>query len=131
MATTGVLTPFCRDAKSDWSNGNGAALYESEIVQALGTRRGELPWDTQRGSRLHLLRHKSVPTEILSDLARVYAMECLANELPNIAVRTVQVSRAVGSDGQYTVLNIDITYDVIDVNSGNTLLSQQSVSVAF
>ena len=126
---TGIITPFVRDQKGDWANGSGADLIRSKVAQALGTRRGELAWHTNRGSRLHLLRHKSLPDAVMRDAARVYAEEALAEELTDIAVRDVEITRSKDGNGLLTVTGIRVTYDVVDPNTGNVKLARQLVEV--
>ena len=125
----GILTPFQRDQKGDFANGSGADLIRSKVAQALGTIRGELPWDTNRGSRLHLLRHKSLPDAVMRDAARAYVEEALADELTDIAVRDVTITRSKDANGLPTILGVRVTYDVVDPNSGNIKLAGQVVDV--
>jgi hypothetical protein len=128
MAQTGILTPFRRDGKADWANGSGPALTRTEIAEALGIKRSELAWDTTRGCRLHLLRHKTAPLEVLRDLAELYVREALAAEVPSAVVRQVQIARTAGTGGQETTLAITVWYDLIDTSSGAILARDQTLT---
>lgn len=78
----GILTPFRRDEKNDFANGSGRVLLRSRIRQILMTKAdstfapGELPWRTDFGSRLHVLRHRN-NSEILAEFAREMIIEAL------------------------------------------------------
>lgn len=128
-ANYGPLQPLRRDAKGDWTAGSGATVTQNEIEEALGIHKGELAWDTNRGSNLHLLRHQARPLSVLRDLAEVYVRDCLAEEVPTARVRQVAVTQSKGEDGQYTCLDITISYDVIDLNSGNLISRGQTATV--
>jgi hypothetical protein len=66
----GLLTPFQRDGKGDFANGEGLDLLKSDVGQLLGlegssaTQSGELPWDPQRGTRLRSLKHRHIHSEM-------------------------------------------------------------------
>ena len=59
-----LLIPFRRDKKRDFAVGSGEALLASKVRQALLTEgatarsSGELPWRTNFGAGLALLRHQ-------------------------------------------------------------------------
>jgi hypothetical protein len=127
-AMTGIVTPLRRGA-SDWATATGPALIAADILQALGTVQGELPWDTNRGSKLDRLRHKSMPLSVMNDLAEAWARECLAGELPQVAIRQVTVARSTGPDGQQSNLDITILYDVINLSTGIPSARDQQVTL--
>lgn len=82
----GLLIPFRRDQKNDFASGTGEALERSKVTQVLATEgatprsAGELPWRTNFGSALHLLRHQR-NDEALGELARVYCRDAIRNWL--------------------------------------------------
>ena len=125
----GVLTPFCRDQKGDWAHGSGGDLIRSKVMQCLGTEECELPWDTRRGNRLHLLRHKSLPESVMRDAARAYVRAALEPELPDVVVTDVTVTRGKDSRGLPTVIGLRVVYDVVDPVSGNVKLSAQVAEI--
>jgi phage baseplate assembly protein W len=91
----GILRPFRRDQKADFASAAGLALVKACVGQVLGTKAdsarcsGELPWRTDFGSRLHLLRHSN-NSDALADLALVMIREALAKWEPRVkAVRVV------------------------------------------
>lgn len=127
--TTGISAPMQRDGKSDWKTSKDAQLYAEEIQQALGTNVGELRWDTNRGSKLQRLRHKAVPDEVLRDLAGAWARECLAQEIPEVALRDVQVARTQGEDGQRTGVDITLFFDVVNPMTGALIYRDQRTTV--
>lgn len=92
----GILRPFVRDQKNDLANTDGEALLIACVGQVLGTRAdtptsaGELPFRTEFGSRLHMLRHRNVG-ETTDLLAVFYCEEALAAWEPRVQVTTVRV----------------------------------------
>jgi hypothetical protein len=71
-----LLIPFRRDKKRDFAVGSGEALLASKVRQALLTEgatarsSGELPWRTNFGAGLALLRHQRNDAA-LKELARL------------------------------------------------------------
>ncbi len=97
-APRNLLTPFRRDKKSDFASGAGEALLTSKVRQALltegATQRssGELPWRTNFGSALTLLRHQRNDVA-LKELARVYVREALKRWARDARVQTMRISQ--------------------------------------
>lgn len=102
-----LLIPFCRDKKRDVANGTGSALLAAKVRQALLTEgttarsSGELPWRTNFGSGLTLLRHQNNDA-VLKELARVYVRDALKQLVPSAQL----VKLDVHQDG--AVLNIRV-----------------------
>lgn len=96
----GILVPFRRDKKRDWASGTGGSLLRSKVAQALMTEgttpqsAGELPWRSQFGSGLTLLRHQK-NDETLQELARIYVRDTLRRWVPEATVVEVQARRDV------------------------------------
>ncbi len=73
-------------------------MLRSKVVQALATEgetpqsSGELPWRTEFGSGLHLLRHQR-NDDILGELARVYVRDALSKWVPEAEVVSAEASR--------------------------------------
>jgi phage baseplate assembly protein W len=125
----GLLSPFIREA-ADFSNAGGIDHLESMIAQVLGTMAGsdytvgELPWRSDFGSLLHFLRHRQ-NDDITAELSRVYVEEALAKWIPQIQLVDVRTTRKKDLNGEYSVLELRITYNLINVNqSGNEILGQ-------
>lgn len=91
---SGLLAPFQRDGKGDFANARGAKLIESAIKQIVGTRAesaisgGELPWRTDAGSWIHLLRHRN-NTPAFREAARVYIQSAIRRWEPRVEVLVV------------------------------------------
>lgn len=132
----GAIRPFRRDGKSDWAAAGGEALVRSSVGQVLGTMaaseftQGELPFRTEFGSLLHLLKHQKNDA-VLQELARVHVVDALKRWEPRVRVTSVQVTRE-RQNGE-NVLSIRVRYDVIDrqVPGNNVLLAglEQTVRV--
>ena len=132
----GLLRPFRRDQKADFAAAGGDALIRSAVGQILGTvgssdfTQGELPWRTEFGSLLHLLRHQK-NDRVLQELARVYVVDALKRWEPRVVVTSIQVAREQ-QDGE-NVLAIRLRYNVISTNvpGNNVILSgvEQTVRV--
>ena len=92
----GLLTPFRRDRKHDFASGSGEKLLRSKVIQALMTEgatplsSGELPWRTNFGSALALLRHQRNDA-VLKELARVCGRDALAMWVPSVRLVALEV----------------------------------------
>ncbi len=122
----GLLRPFRRDLRSDFAAAGGDAVIKSAVGQILGTvgssdfTQGELPWRTEFGSLLNLLRHQK-NDRVLQELARVYVVDALKRWEPRVVVTSVQASREQ-KDGE-NVLAIRLRYNVISTNTpGNNVI---------
>jgi len=122
----GLLRPFRRDRKADLAAGGGEALIRSAVGQILGTMagseytQGELPWRTELGSLLHLLRHQKNDA-VLQELARVHVVDALKRWEPRVQVTSVKVTRE-RQDGE-SVLAIRLRYNIISANTpGNNVI---------
>lgn len=100
-----LLTPFRRDLKSDFASGTGEDLERSKVTQVLATEgatprtSGELPWRTNFGSALHLLRHQR-NDEALGELARVYCQDAIKVWLAYLGASSI----GVGLEGSVLVV---------------------------
>lgn len=125
----GLLRPFIRDQKSDFATGDGLALLESCIGQTLGTKGqsvhgpGELPWRTDFGSRLHLMRHRN-NTAALQAFASVAVQEALDAWEPRVRVTDVKVLPTANP----RVLVVRTLFDLVD-RSGRVVLRGGEVAV--
>lgn len=122
----GLLRPFRRDRKADFAAAGGEALVRSAVGQILGTMsssdftQGELPWRTEFGSLLHLLRHQKNDA-VLQELARVHVADALKRWEPRVQLTSVQVTGE--RDRGENVLAIRLRYNVIDRNvPGNNVI---------
>jgi hypothetical protein len=98
-APSNLLTPFRRDKKRDFAVGSGEALLASKVRQALLTEgatprsSGELPWRTNFGAGLALLRHQRNDA-VLGELAQVYVRDALARWAPGAQLHGFQLQQA-------------------------------------
>lgn len=128
----GILRPFRRDEKNDFANGGGLRLLDARLGQLLATRAdattgaGELPWRTDFGSRLHVLRHRN-NSDGLADLAEVIANEAIERWEKNVVVLEVTAERvSVNGSPQARTLLVRVRYKVVD-QSGADLASERTV----
>ena len=116
-----LLIPFRRDKKRDFAVGSGEALLASKVRQALLTEgatarsSGELPWRTNFGAGLALLRHQRNDAA-LKELARVYVRAALTRWIPGATL----VSLTVEQDGPAVTLRVRVrereTSALVDVS---------------
>ena len=94
----GLLRPFRRDQKADFAASGAEQVIRSAVGQILGTvgssdfTQGELPWRTEFGSLLHLLRHQK-NDRVLQELARVYVVDALKRWEPRVVVTAVRAGK--------------------------------------
>jgi phage baseplate assembly protein W len=123
----GLLRPFRRDKKNDFANDGGVALVKSAVGQVLGTMAssdyttGEMPWRTEFGSLMHLLRHANIDES--QELARYYILQALQTWEPRVLLKRASVTEGKSPEGEPTVLEVRVVYDVIKENSdGNQVV---------
>jgi hypothetical protein len=98
-APSNLLTPFRRDKKRDFAVGSGEGLLASKVRQALLTEgatprsSGELPWRTNFGAGLALLRHQRNDA-VLGELAQVYVRDALARWVPGAQLLGVELQQS-------------------------------------
>jgi phage baseplate assembly protein W len=122
----GLSIPFRRDRARDWASASGEELVRSAVAQVLGTvgasdfTQGELPWRTEFGSLLHLLRHQKNDVA-LREMAKVYVQDALRRWEPRIMVTRLDAERLDDNQGSKLVLRL--RYNVIQRNvPGNQVL---------
>lgn len=117
MVGRNLLIPFRRDRKRDLATGEGEALLASKVRQVLLTEgstprsSGELPWRTNFGAALGLLRHRSNGA-VVAELARVRAREALSRWMSN--------SDIVSVDAESTEVALTLR---VRVRNGETLVN--------
>jgi hypothetical protein len=106
---TNLLIPFRRDKKRDFAAGSGSELLASKVRQALLTEgatarsSGELPWRTNFGAGLGLLRHRANDA-VLREIARVYVRDALKRWVPGARLAGLDVQQ----DGPTLVLRVNV-----------------------
>jgi phage baseplate assembly protein W len=137
----GLIRPFRRDQKTDFAATGGAALVKAAVGQILGTMcsdpnrpemQGEMPWRTEFGSLLYLLRHRK-NDDALAALARSHVGTALARWEPRVRVTNVEVTREQATSGSgENVLRIWITYDILaQPRRGNAVVARAVTSEVF
>lgn len=127
----GLFRPFRRDQKADFAAGTGLDLVKAAVGQILGTKAdsaagpGEIPWRTDFGSRIHLLRHKNI--DAVTDLATVMIQEALSKWEPRLRVVRVTVVRS-DDQRERRQLILRVRFNVVD-SGGRTVLANQDVAV--
>ena len=94
----GLAMPF-GFASSDLKQATGTRLLEMDLALEVGTKRGELPYDMHRGSRLHRLKHTKVGKTSRAAMAGHLMQEALSAD-KRIRVGTTE---AAGSGGELQV----------------------------
>ena len=67
----GIICPFQRDGKGDFANADGLDLLKSDIGELIGVigpttqQPGELPWNTELGSRVLMMKHRGLHAEMV------------------------------------------------------------------
>lgn len=124
----GLIRPFRRDEKNDFANSGGEALVRACVGQVLGTQcssdftQGEVPWNTEFGSLLYMLRHMR-NDNALQELGRVYVVESLKRWEPRVRVKKTAITRETTEGQGENQLIIRLRYDIIAANvSGNDVL---------
>lgn len=122
----GILAPLRRDRKKDFATAGGEALVRAAVQQILGTAcasdftQGELPWRTELGSLLFLLRHQKNDVA-LQELAKVYVHDALRRWEPRVVVTSLRAER--NDAGAGTTLVLRLRYNVVQRNvAGNPVI---------
>lgn len=92
----GIRRPFTRDKKNDFATAEGLELVQANLVQAIGTKgptattQGEVPWRTEFGSRLHVMRHRN-NTDAMRSFATAVTREAAQQWEPRARVTRTDV----------------------------------------
>jgi phage baseplate assembly protein W len=112
----GLLRPFRRDRRQDFASGHGVELVAAAVGQVLGTicasdqTGGELPWRTEFGSLLHVLRLSNA-SPALAEKARAFVAMALARWEPRARVSGVRIERVERSEG--IALSIRVQWQLV------------------
>ncbi len=133
----GIVSPL-RRSSNDVVTATDIDLLKNNMRQILGTRAGseystgELPWRTEFGSLLHILRHR--PNDIVTqELARIYVVEALGRWEPRIRITSVKITKEAGPTGnaaERPVLLVRIGFDIRAVRGDSLIASGQSLAIA-
>jgi uncharacterized protein len=86
-----IRVPFVRDEKRDFANLTGAAAI-SAVVRHVLLSEGEMPWRPELRGGLERVRHQT-NTDVLEELARLYATDALTRWAPGLQVTSLQAQR--------------------------------------
>ena len=86
-------------ASSDLKQATGTRLLEMDLTLEVGTKKGELPYDMHRGSRLHLLKHTKIGRTARASMAGHLMQEAMGSD-KRVRVGT---TTAAGSGGELQV----------------------------
>lgn len=126
----GLAVPFARGAH-DFVAVGGSEKVRVCVVQILGTRcespftRGELPWRTEFGSILALLRHKP-NDEILGEIALAYATDAIGRWEPRAQTTSVRTTESAIRPRK---LDLAVKFTVITRNVSNNEVSLPAQTV--
>lgn len=118
----GLILPFRRDGKDDFSNSSGIDMISSSLTTILATLRagptndGEVPFNQELGSALSLLRHRNVDDPTTKELATHYTVDSILANEPRIKAKAVGF-RPRGDDNRIAVR---LRYDVVDRDTTGT-----------
>lgn len=107
--TRTLRTTLAREGSRDFGSSSGGDLDREKIEQVLCTEcnpdgtGGELPWRTDFGAPLHLLRHRGA-VHVLVALARTWAAAALRRWAPRVPISSVDASAA------QTELRLDVRH---------------------
>lgn len=125
----GITRPF-RRVNGDFAFAEGEANVKACVGQILGTRaavtgtgaQGEVPWRTDFGSKIHLLRH-APNNETRRELARAYVIEALKQWEPRIIVRDVFAEAIATNAGSGRAILLRVLFNLITANApGNQVV---------
>lgn len=125
----GLLRPFRRDKHGDFESGDGPALVRAAVGLVLGTicgsktTNGELPWRTEFGSLLPLLRQRN-NDQVLARVAKRHVIDALATWVPVVSVVDARLI-----PGPRDVLHIRVVYDIIDPGGTRVVVSGLQTAV--
>jgi phage baseplate assembly protein W len=129
----GLLRPFRRDKRQDFASGHGVELVAAAVGQVLGTicsseqTSGELPWRTEFGSLLHVLRLSNA-SPALVEKARAFVALALARWEPRARVQAVRVSRVQRAEG--FALSIRVHWQLIAQGTDRVLVPGLETEIA-
>jgi phage baseplate assembly protein W len=105
----GILCPFQRDGKGDFVNGDGLPVLRSDIGELLGiigpsrAEPGEVPWRTDLGSRVALLKHRGIHKEMTRATAEMETSGTIRKWEPRVVVGPTEITSGELADTSLTV----------------------------
>lgn len=127
---SGIITPFRRDGKGDFTNASDITLVRSNVRQVLFTiaqspqSRGELPWRPEFGSVLEVLRFRNFD-EVTVELARTYLVDALKTWVPRVRIKSANIV----ADYDQSLLDITVFYDILNSSRRSVVAANISDNV--
>lgn len=125
----GVLRPFRWSKNGDFESGGGAALVRAAVGLVLmticnsQTTYGELPWRTEFGSLLQVLRLRNNGGALVG-LAKRFVIDTLAAWIPSVRVRQTTLIA-----GRKDTRFLKVVYDVVDPTGTRVVVEGLQTSV--
>jgi hypothetical protein len=116
----GIVCPFQRDSKGDFAHDAGRRLLASDIGELFGilgpagATGGEVPWRMELGSRLSVLRHRHVHSEMVRATAEAMTAGVIQRWEPRVRLGPTAVEP--GDDG--VSINVRLSYTPIGDRQG-------------
>ena len=129
----GLLRPFRRDRRQDFSSGHGIELVAAAVGQVLGTicsseqTSGELPWRTEFGSLLHVLRLSNA-SPALVEKGRAFVALALARWEPRVRVEAVRITRVRREGGE--ALSIRVQWHLVAQGTDRVIVPGLETEIA-
>lgn len=129
----GLLRPFRRDRRQDFVSGHGVELVAAAVGQVLGTicaseqTSGELPWRTEFGSLLHLLRLSNA-SPALMEKARAFVALALDRWEPRARVTGVRIAQVQRAEG--IALSIRVAWQLVAQGTDRVLVPGLETEIA-
>lgn len=129
----GVVVPFRRDGKDDFTNSTGIDVVDSSLAIVLGTlcagptNNGEVPFNQQLGTLLPLLRHHNVNDHTTKELATHYVVDAISRNEPRVNPKAIAF-RARPDEHQ---LALRLRYDVVSRDTRGTNIIMSDIEQEF
>lgn len=119
----GILFPLRRDGKGDFLTSNGpngiramVALVLTTVARSGSEALGEVPWRTEFGSILPLLRMRNNDAALRAQ-AKMEVIEALARWIPAIQINDVIFEKG----GRYKMI-CKVLYDIVDTTGSRVVV---------
>jgi phage baseplate assembly protein W len=109
---SGMIWPFQRDGQGDLLQASGLDLVDADVRLLIGTIKGELKWDTNRGTKLIELLHRSIVGSTADAIATSFVAEVINNYEPRVRAGETRAEQNGSS------LNIFTEYVPLGYNKG-------------
>jgi len=98
----GLIFPFQQNGQGDYLQGEGETLLNSDITLLLGCSQGELLWDTERGTRLVEILHRSYSAEAVKALVLHMVAEAMDKYESRVRLTSIDAKKVGNKLKLYT-----------------------------